>query len=53
MPINPAAKQIVFSSLPFKVSKNKFKYWVIWITHHFKHLYKINFLPLIVSETGL
>lgn len=49
MPINPAAKQIVFSSLPFKISKNKFKYLGIWITHDFKHLYKANFLPLIES----
>ena len=49
MPINPAAKQIVFSLLPLKVSKNTFKYLAIWITHHFKHLCKTNFLPLIES----
>lgn len=49
MPINPAANQIVFSSLPFKISKNKFKYLGIWITHNFKHLYKANFPPLIDS----
>ena len=49
MPINPAAGCILFDPLPFKVSRNKFKYLRIWITHNFKHLYRANFLPLVDS----
>lgn len=49
MSTDPAAKQTVFSSLPFKISKNKFQYSGIWIMHNFKHLYKANFLPLVKS----
>lgn len=49
MPINPAAKQILSSSLPFKISKHKFKYLGIWITHNFKHLYRANF-PLLIES---
>lgn len=49
MPINPVAKQILSSSLRFKSSKHTFKYLGIWITHHFKHHDKADFLPLIDS----
>ena len=49
MTINPAAGRILFDPLPFKISRNKFKYLGIWITHNFKHLYRANFLPLVDS----
>lgn len=49
MPINPAAKQILSSSFPFKIRKHKFKYLGIWIIHNFKHLYKANF-PLLIES---
>lgn len=49
MPINSAARQIIFSSLPFKLTKDKFKYLGIWITNKYKYLYKANFPPLMDS----
>ena len=49
MPINPAAGRILFDPLPFKISRNRFKYLGIWITHNFKHLYRADFLPLVDS----
>lgn len=49
MPINSAAKQIVLSFFPFKLSKDKFRYLGVWITNNYKHLYKTNFPPLIDS----
>ena len=48
MPINPAAEQIVFSSMPFKVSKSKFKYLGI-LKKTKKNNNNNNFLPLIES----
>lgn len=49
MPINTAARLITFNSLPFKLSKDKFKYLGIWVTNNYKNLYKTNFIPLIDS----
>lgn len=40
MPINAAARLITFNSLPFKLSKDKFKYLGIWVTNNYKNLYK-------------
>uniref|UniRef100_A0AAR2IWT2 Reverse transcriptase domain-containing protein n=1 Tax=Pygocentrus nattereri TaxID=42514 RepID=A0AAR2IWT2_PYGNA len=49
LPINTAARLITFDSLPFKLSKDKFKYLGIWVTNNYKHLYKANFIPLMDS----
>ena len=49
MPINCAAQQSILTSLPFKLSKDKFKYLGVWITKTYKQMYKTNFIPLLDS----
>lgn len=49
MPVNAAAKSTPPNLIPFKMSTHKFKYLGIWVTHHFKDLYKANFPPLMAT----
>src|SRR4029434_2560758 len=47
-PINPIATRMPDSLFPFKRMDSGFKYLGIFITKSFPHIFKENFLPLLV-----
>lgn len=48
-PINKAAREYPLSNLPFKVSRDGFKYLGIQVSREYEDLYKTNFAPLLTK----
>ncbi len=51
MPVNNAAKNYSFTTLPFKIALESFKYLGVCVTKHHSDLFRYNFTPLLKQIT--